>query len=132
MQTTRTARCVPANRFPDGVPGTGREPSASPMTNASSAAAPDPASDSDAGPGADADSGPGGDHQLGNKTSFPPCTWPYPHALPSAAARKTQGARAHPPIPSRRHAPRAQWPFSTTYGRMLPTFVTRTFVTRDT
>eukprot|EP00964_Phaeocystis_antarctica_P000831 scaffold448_cov68-Phaeocystis_antarctica.AAC.2 len=26
-------------------------------------------------------------------------TWPYPHAMPSAAARKTQGARAHPPIP---------------------------------
>ena len=39
MQTTRTARCVPADRFPDGVPGTGREPSASLMTNASSAAA---------------------------------------------------------------------------------------------
>jgi len=39
MQTTRTARCVPADRFPDGVPGTGREPSASLMTNASSATA---------------------------------------------------------------------------------------------
>eukprot|EP00964_Phaeocystis_antarctica_P112499 scaffold76638_cov54-Phaeocystis_antarctica.AAC.4 len=39
MQTTRTARCVPADRFPDGVPGTGQEPNASPMTNASSVAA---------------------------------------------------------------------------------------------
>eukprot|EP00964_Phaeocystis_antarctica_P073149 scaffold44848_cov66-Phaeocystis_antarctica.AAC.10 len=39
MQTTRTARCVPADCFPDGVPGTGREPSASLITNASSAAA---------------------------------------------------------------------------------------------
>ena len=39
MQSTRTARRVPADRFPDGVPGTGREPSASLMTNASSAAA---------------------------------------------------------------------------------------------
>eukprot|EP00964_Phaeocystis_antarctica_P064850 scaffold39055_cov59-Phaeocystis_antarctica.AAC.1 len=38
MQTMRTARCVPADRFPDGVPGTGRESSVSPMTNASSAA----------------------------------------------------------------------------------------------
>ena len=60
---------------------------------------PEPASDSDSGPGADSDSGPGGDHHLGNKTGFPPRTWPYPHAMPSAAARKTQGARAHPPIP---------------------------------
>ena len=59
----------------------------------------EPASDSDAGPGADADAGPGGDRQLGNKTGFPPRAWPYPHAVPSAAARKTQGARAHPPIP---------------------------------
>ena len=76
---------------------------------------PEPASDSDAGPGADADAGPRADHQLGDKTGFPPRTWPYPHALPSAAARKTQGARAHPPIsldrPSR------------------PSFVTSTFVT---
>eukprot|EP00964_Phaeocystis_antarctica_P013892 scaffold7621_cov70-Phaeocystis_antarctica.AAC.1 len=39
MQTMRTARCVPADRFPDGVPGTGREPSSSPMTNASTVAA---------------------------------------------------------------------------------------------
>ena len=60
---------------------------------------PEPTSDSDSGPGADSDSGPGGDHHLGNKTGFPPRTWPYPHAMPSAAARKTQGARAHPPIP---------------------------------
>jgi len=57
------------------------------------------ASDSDAGPGADADSGRGGDHQLGYKTGFPPRTRPDPRAVPSAAARKTQGARAHPPIP---------------------------------
>ena len=33
------ARRVPTDRFPDGVPGAGREPSASLMTNASSAAA---------------------------------------------------------------------------------------------
>ena len=60
---------------------------------------PKPVSDSDAGPGADADAGPGVDHQLGNKTGFPPRTPPHPRAVPSAAARKTQGARAHPPIP---------------------------------
>eukprot|EP00964_Phaeocystis_antarctica_P153922 scaffold122386_cov33-Phaeocystis_antarctica.AAC.1 len=131
------ARCVPADRFPDGVPGARREPSASPMQtravpqrescNASAPKprnlrndkyrhrSPEPASDSDSGPGADADSGPGadadsgpgadadsgpgGDHHLGNKTGFPHRTWPCPHAVPSAAARKTQGARAHPPIP---------------------------------
>ena len=45
-----------------------------------------PGADSDSGPGADSDSGPGGDHQLGNKTGFPPRTWPYPHAVPSALA----------------------------------------------
>ena len=115
MQTTRTARCVPADHFPDGVPGTGREPSSwassvSPATRRRGSQkilrkdkygllSPEAASDSDCGPGADSDCSPGGDHQLGNKTGFPPRTWPYPHAVPSAAARKTQGARAHPPIP---------------------------------
>ena len=38
MQTTRTARRVPTDRVPDGVPGAGRKPSAAPMTNASNAA----------------------------------------------------------------------------------------------
>eukprot|EP00964_Phaeocystis_antarctica_P041114 scaffold23502_cov73-Phaeocystis_antarctica.AAC.2 len=57
------ARRVTTDRFPDGVPGAGREPSASPMTNASSVAAPEPTSDSN-GPGADSDSGPGGDPHL--------------------------------------------------------------------
>ena len=83
-----------------------------------------PGADPDAGPGADADAGPGGDHHLRNKTGFPPRTRPYTRAVPSAAARKTQDTRAHPPNdtsgPSRRHAQRVQWPFSTTYGRMLP------------
>ena len=60
---------------------------------------PEPTSASDSGHGADSDSGPGGDNHLGNKTGFPPRTWSYPHAMPSAAARKTQGARAHPLIP---------------------------------
>ena len=55
--------------------------------------------DSDSGPGADADSGLSADHRLGNKTGFPRRNAAYPPALPSAAARKTQGARAHPPIP---------------------------------
>ena len=64
-------------------------------------------------------------HQLGiNKTDFPRRTRPYPRAVPSAAARKTQGARsacaaADTSGPSKRHAQRAQWPFSH-HLRMLP------------
>ena len=91
--TTNTRFCPEPASESDAGPGTDSD--AGPGTDSDAG----PGTDSDAGPGADSDSGPRGDHQLGNKTGFPPRTWPYTHAVPSAPARKTQGARAHPPIP---------------------------------